>query len=98
MEPMTVCCLLLYIVCFQIVAINSRTSTLWKLNAENGKIVSIVKNAQVRMCDAYDALSIFHWLSMCQFAEYVYILGRRQGTPAVRQRCHIRHNNVYAGG
>lgn len=35
----------------QVVQINSRTSTLWKLNTENGKIVSFSKNGQVILRD-----------------------------------------------
>lgn len=38
---------LIYIIAVQVVEINSRTSTLWKLNTENGKIVSFSKNGQV---------------------------------------------------
>ncbi|XP_037030268.1 uncharacterized protein LOC119070073 [Bradysia coprophila] len=37
---------LIYIIAVQVVEINSRTSTLWKLNTENGKIVSFSKNGQ----------------------------------------------------
>lgn len=38
---------LIYIIAVQVVEINSRTSTLWKLNTENGKIISFSKNGQV---------------------------------------------------
>lgn len=43
---------LIYIIAVQVVEINSRTSTLWKLNSENGKIVSFSKNGQVT-CTQY---------------------------------------------
>jgi tetratricopeptide (TPR) repeat protein len=38
---------LIYIIAVQVVEINSRTSTLWKLNTENGKIISFSKNGQL---------------------------------------------------
>uniref|UniRef100_A0A182MZJ5 Uncharacterized protein n=1 Tax=Anopheles dirus TaxID=7168 RepID=A0A182MZJ5_9DIPT len=40
-----VCYGLVYILCTQVLSTNSRTSTLWKLNTEEGKIVSIAAGA-----------------------------------------------------
>uniref|UniRef100_A0A182QJM7 Uncharacterized protein n=1 Tax=Anopheles farauti TaxID=69004 RepID=A0A182QJM7_9DIPT len=45
-----VCYGLVYILCTQVMSTNSRTSTLWKLNSEEGKIVSVAAGAAGGNC------------------------------------------------
>lgn len=40
-RKLAVCYVFVYIFCLQIITTNTRTSTLWKLNSEQGKIVSV---------------------------------------------------------
>lgn len=54
-RKLAVCYVFVYIFCLQIITTNTRTSTLWKLNTEQGKIVSVPAGgvggaARVRSC------------------------------------------------
>ncbi|XP_058126997.1 uncharacterized protein LOC131290651 [Anopheles ziemanni] len=45
----SVCFSLLYILCIQVLSTNSRTSTLWKLNPDEGKIVSVASDSDCNL-------------------------------------------------